>query len=425
MKIRRLVPLLCLPLISGAAEFDIVDVNDSTVSQKSWIALPYAFSTDAMGFTMGAVVLGKGYFQSNMSAGFSAYVGAEQEVQRDGKPDTARTYGLIGGFAGYRVPFFRRIFINFIASYAYYPNQRLYLDGSNDSDPQSVIRTQGYNNWSYIDLRFVLPIGEARFDPVRHYEMVRGRVVNRSGCGGGPPFVTGKTVLGFQPFYQKWTMDRVSQEPRWVSAGGRLYVEHDNTDYEDNPSRGYRFTLRWSQDFGGGTTQTWNAADFSYSHYFTMPSFAWTPLSTLALNGWTAYSPSWEHEDGVAFDEQHRPPPWEGARLGGFYRMRGYDSNRFSDRAALYFGAEYRMMLAWNPFYRVKWNPFPIDWIQVVPFVETGRVAPEYDLPELFSHLKFDAGLSLRALAAKTPVRIDVAGSSEGITSWVMIKQPF
>jgi hypothetical protein len=39
--------------------------------------------------------------------------------------------------------------------------------------------------------------------------------------------------------------------------------------------------------------------------------------------------------------------------------------------------------------------------------------------------MKFDAGISLRAMAAQVPVRVDLAYGDEGANFWVMVFQPF
>ncbi|MEA3523627.1 MAG: hypothetical protein U9R50_11735 [Campylobacterota bacterium] len=43
----------------------------------------------------------------------------------------------------------------------------------------------------------------------------------------------------------------------------------------------------------------------------------------------------------------------------------------------------------------------------------------------MLSDMKYDAGFSIRALAAKLPVRFDMAFGEEGSSMWVMIQQPF
>ena len=86
----------------------------------------------------------------------------------------------------------------------------------------------------------------------------------------------------------------------------------------------------------------------------------------------------------------NRPPAYAGATLGGLWKMRGYPSQRFSDKAAVYYAAELRMIPEWNPFERrsTVQEYVVIEWIQLVPFAEIGRVAPEWSLDTLHSDMK-------------------------------------
>jgi hypothetical protein len=64
--------------------------------------------------------------------------------------------------------------------------------------------------------------------------------------------------------------------------------------------------------------------------------------------------------------------------------------------------------------------------LQVVPFVEVGRVAPEWNMDRLHSDMKYDAaGLGVRLLAKGLTVRVDFAGSKEGFGTQMIIAQPF
>ena len=63
--------------------------------------------------------------------------------------------------------------------------------------------------------------------------------------------------------------------------------------------------------------------------------------------------------------------------------------------------------------------------MQFVPFVEVGRVAPEWSFSELHSDMKWDAGLGIRAWAQGIVVRIDMAYSDEGVGVQMMVSQPF
>ena len=107
--------------------------------------------------------------------------------------------------------------------------------------------------------------------------------------------------------------------------------------------------------------------------------------------------------------------------------MRGFPDQRFSDKAGIYYGAEYRMIPEWNPFNNWPWlqQYIGVQWIQLVPFVEAGRVAPSWNYKELNSAMKWDAGIGFRAMAKRLVVRIDLAGSNEGASVVMMAEQPF
>jgi len=438
--VKILLSILLLWSFSFAKEFIVQDLNDTKPS-KQWVALPYIFSSDATGLTGGVMGLWTGYVQPQMTMVLTVFMGEELTVQDDtAREEKARTAGIFFGVTGYKPSFSKRMFVDLLGSYAYYPNQRIYLDGSHESERKiedsrfneySPLQTQGYNNWMYMNLSYVLPIGESKESVLPTIVLDRGIAVNRDHIGGGIPFVTGQTVLETEIFYNKWQIDKYVSEPSLNTNGIRLILEHDNTDYPDNPSRGYSFEFKYSQDFGwGNSTQSWNSLEAKYSHYFELPNYSWSRQNVIALNAWTAYSPSWEQDvklnpNGQGVLDKHQTPMWEGARLGGWNRMRAYDSNRFNDKAALYGAVEYRVIPQFNPMRGQDWNPFKIDWFQTVLFAEAGRVNSSYDVGELVSDMKYDVGFSIRALAAKVPVRFEMAFGDEGSSMWVMVKQPF
>jgi hypothetical protein len=101
-----------------------------------------------------------------------------------------------------------------------------------------------------------------------------------------------------------------------------LYLDHNNTDYPSNPSRGYAFNGKISVGLGN-STQSWNAFEFDYSHYFGLDNFSWSKQSVFATNLWSAYSPYWDYsetfiDDGIL--KKNQTPMSEGARLGGGHK---------------------------------------------------------------------------------------------------------
>ena len=420
------------------AQFYVSD-KEQTKKDASWAVIPYAFDAESTGLTGGVAAIFSDVLQPQTHLVVTLYGGEKLDVYKELTPsivnqEQAYTQGWFVGFGGYKVPGTKRVFVTLLASHTYYPNQLIYVDGShqsqkNLSDTRSAtpLRTQGTCDWGTLTFEYVLPLGESKKDPLPHIVLDEGIAINRDDVGGGDVFTSGQTLVGTELFYEKVQADRLANRPKIATNGVRLYLQHNNTDYPDNPSRGYSFKLKGSVDFGGGaSTQSWNSIEASYSHYISLTQFSWTRYNVLALNLWSAYSPSWERdESNETVLDPHRPPMWEGAKLGGYTRMRGYDSNRFSDKAALYGALEWRFIPTYNPLRNKEWLPIAIDWFEGVMFVEAGRVNKRYNLAELTQDMKYDVGFSLRALAAKLPIRFDIAYGDEGTTMWVMIQQPF
>ena len=406
------------------------DVNLTSLTHvKDWIVLPYVFSTESTGFSGGVGVIKQGLLQPQTTLVATVFYGAEQDIITNGQEETANFSGGFLLFSDYKLPFTNRLFFSMYGMKSYFPKAKLYFNGENNSDQDQALVSSGASDFLYTTFSYVLPIGEGVDNPEGLYNLKNGFAMGREGYGGGAPFVTGRTSLGIKTFYSHNEYENYTEAPfsEWDSSGLRFFMRHENTDYDLNPSRGYQFQVQYSKDFGeGDSLQSWDFLEAKYNHYFNLPTFSWSQQNVLALSAWTGYSFSWDSDNtyGNTNIDAHRPPPQEGARLGGFNRMRGYGNNRFSDKAAFYASAEYRTILNYNPFRTNKYIPVAIDWFQVVPFVEVGRVNDTYNF-DLLSDMKYDVGISLRAMAAEIPVRIDVAYGDEGTNFWVMVYQPF
>jgi len=409
------------------------DLNVSSLTHvKDWIVLPYVFSTESTGFAGGLGVIKQGLLQPQTTLIATVFYGAEQDTITNGHPDTANFSGGFLMFTDYKLPFTNRLFFSLQGLKSYFPLARQYFEGENNSDRDHAIVSSGSSDFLYTTFKYILPIGEGIDNIDNIYDLKDGFAMGRENYGGGRPFVTGRTSVGIKTFYSHDEFENItgpssSPIPEWDTSGLRFFLHHENTDYDLNPSKGYQFQVQYSKDFGNGDSlQSWDFLEAKYNHYFNLPTFSGTKQNVLALSAWTGYSFSWDNTErfeGTQIDA-HRPPPWEGARLGGFFRMRGYENNRFSDKAAFYATAEYRAVLEYNPFRTNKFIPVAIDWFQVVPFVEAGRVNDKYNF-DLLSDMKYDVGISLRAMAAEVPVRVDVAYGDEGTNFWVMVYQPF
>ena len=409
--------------------------NTNVTKSKDWIVLPYVFSTDSTGFSGGIGAIKQGLLQPQTTLVASVFGGIPQKITIDSLEKEKSFYGGFLSFSNLKLPYTNRTFFSFMGIKSYFPKEIYYLDGSNNSKQKDVFNTSGNSDFFNTNFRYVLPLAEGLDNPEGLYTLHDGFAVNRKGYGNGSPFVTGRTSIGLKTFYQSntsetWTSQQIHQTsthtPQWNTNGLRFYLEHDNTDFDLNPSRGYHFMLQYSNDFGkGDSLQSWNFLSFKYNKYFNLDTFSFTKQNVLALSLWTGYSFSWDSNKEVFQDiDAHRPPLWEGGRLGGFNRLRAYDNNRFSDKAVFYATAEYRTILKYNPLKHNALIPVAIDWFQVVAFAEMGRVHDHYDF-DLLSDMKYDIGLSLRAMVAQLPVRFDVAYGEEGANMWVMINQPF
>ncbi len=430
------ITLLSATLLSGNLLNASEDTNLTT--SKDWIVLPYAFTAESTGFSGGIGVIKQGLFQPQTTLVASVFGGVTQDITINGEPNEANFSGGFISFTDYKLPYTNRFFFSLMGLKSYFPRANYYIHGSNDSNKDDLFTTSGDSNFFYTTFKFVLPLGEGLDNPEGLYRLQDGFAMGREGYGGGTPFITGRTSIGLKTFFQSNTSDETERwqdsdwwekdtdVPTWGSNGLRLFLTHDNTDFDLNPSRGYHFQVQYSKDFGKGESlQSWDFLEFKYNQYFDLDTFSFTKQNVLALSMWTGYSYSWDNDSEIAPGfNAHRPPMWEGARLGGFNRMRGYDNNRFSDKAVFYATAEYRAILNWNPLKKNSLIPVAVDWFQVVGFVEVGRVHDQYNF-DLLSDMKYDVGISLRAMAAQLPVRLDIAYSDEGTNMWVMIQQPF
>lgn len=433
MKMNRnlLLSLLTTSVLLNASS----DANITT--SKDMVIIPFVFSSESTGFAGGFAFIKQGLFQPQTTLVASLFYGASQDITINGRPEQANFSGAFLAFSNYKLPYTNRLFFSLIGLKSYFPKSSYNLKSSTKSKPDDVFITSGDSDFFHTTFRYVLPIGEGLENPEGLYSLLDGFAMDREGYGGGTPFVTGRTSLGIKTFFQEntyenwtdfslWTDANLDTIPSWRTNGLRFFLTHDNTDFDLNPSRGYHFDFRYSKDFGKrDSLQSWDFMEFKYNQYFNLDTFSFTQQNVLALSLWTGYSFSWDTENEIAPGiDAHRPPIWEGGRLGGFNRMRGYANNRFTNKAAFYAAAEYRMILNYNPLKKNDLVPVAVDWFQVVAFVEAGRVHENYNL-DLLSDMKYDVGLSLRAMAAQLPVRFDIAYGDEGVNMWVMVQQPF
>ena len=278
-----------------------------------------------------------------------------------------------------------------------FANQRA---GSNDSDRDDFITGSGLDSFYRLRLKYLLPIGSGRDQVLPAYQLSDGLLA--SGESGGTawnPLSSGRTFLELRPFYRTQNIANDDIDEEQSTNGLEFAVFWDNRDYPHNPSRGNALTLKLTRDWGlADSTTSWTSLSAEYDQYIRLGKIEGFRQSVLALDFWTAYSPTWDVQaDGRV---AHKPPGFLGAHLGGLFRMRAYPSQRFSDKAAVYYAAELRMVPTWNFFDSLPWlqERMGVEWIQFVGFAELGRVAPRYALRELHRDMRWDLGLGAPGL---------------------------
>jgi hypothetical protein len=396
---------------------------DGQFSEQT-LKLPYAFYNENFGFAGGFVYgkVGKPQKQAFMLA--TGIVG---------------TKGGMGFLVGrdIQMPIIDRLFLDPIVSVGYFSDNESYIDGnpdfpneragSNDSDEDNFVEGDGWDNFFRLKFKYLLPIGNGRDDIISTIKLKDGLPISEPKGGTSlNPFKSGRSYLEMRPFYRSQEIDGDDVDETVKTNGIDFSLFWDNRDFDANPSKGIGFRGKVSRDFGWfNSSGSWTNVEGELDVYFPFKMGNWLRRGVVALNHWTAYSPTWDVESDGSIS--NRPPAYTGATLGGLWRMRGYPAQRFNDRAATYYAAELRLIPEWNPFDnwpRVQ-KYVGIEWLQFVPFAELGRVAEDWNFSDLHSDMKWCAGFGVRAWAQGIVIRIDTAYSKEGIGLQMMIAQPF
>jgi surface antigen Omp85-like protein len=407
-----------------------VTVQKDGTFKPQELALPYAFYNQNFGAAAGFVYGASGWPQKQATLLGTAIAGTDNAL------------ALLGIVRDVQAPFTNRLFLDADAVLSWYgtiysytngnPAYRGQQAGSNNSRDNDYIRGPGNDYIGRVKFRYLLPIGNGEDEVISTYVLDQGLLVK--GAQGGSswnPFTSGKTYLEVRPYWREQEVrsyfDRLDQK----TNGADFSIVRDNTDFPKNPSTGSFVRARYTQDWGYfDSTTKYNVIDVEFAKYFSLGPSENFRQRVLALDFWTANSPSWDdsttkNNGEVVFE---RPPAWAGATLGGLWRMRAYPTGRFHDQAAIYYSAEYRMIPEWNPFEKNEWiqNNLGIAWWQWVPFVEAGRVAPDWDIRTLHSAMKFDGGFGVRAVAKGIVIRVDFAmGNAGNYGVQMMVAQPF
>ncbi len=409
--------------------------KDMSIDEKRTGWLPYAFATDSLGTAIGVAAFSSGQFQPQSSLFGTVFATSNESALAALALSDVRFGGSRWFFDGF-------VFVD------HFTDQRFYGDydqdpsqaraGSNDSNENDFITGKSNELTLNLALKYRFPIGSIKDDPVAVYRLQQGLL--RSGPSGGKewnPLNSGQTTFGSMFFFtyrdlSDFTVgpdgqDVNTEELTAKTNGLEFWLEHDNTDFPRNPSRGSRQLIKVTRDFGwGDSSNSWTNVQADLSKYFDLGDSNWFRQRVLAFNFWTSDTPTWKTDPDNPTVISNRPPPSYGSTLGGYDRLRAYPSGRFHDRAAVYYATELRLIPQTQPLRDLPiLNYFEIDWWQIVPFVEAGRVGPSYNSDLFTKDLKWSAGVGLRLMTFRLPVRLDFAVSEEGPSVWAMFAQPF
>ena len=421
--------IFCSLFFAWSAYAQIMLVTPEKGFEKKVLKIPYAFYNESYGAAAGFVY---------------GVTGAPQKQAvfiATGVAGTEGSFSLFLVERNIQLPLLKRLFVDTDIALSKFGDLRVYTDGnpdfpderagSNESDKDNYIEGDGADNYVRLKLKYLLPIGHGKDEIIPTQVLEKGLLSSGAvGATSWNPLASGRTYLEMRLYArdQKVESDYLTDDEDKTRAI-ELSVFRDNTDFPLNPSKGSTVRLRFTRDWGGfDSTAPWTVLDGEYSQYFPLVETETFRQRVIALGFWTADVLTWDdyhREDGKAIF--HRPPTYAGASLGGIFRMRGYPSARFSDKASIYYAAEYRMIPKWNPFDGIAWvkKYLEIAWWQWVPFVEVGRVAPTWSFKELHSDMKYDIGLGIRVMAKELVVRVDTAVSEEEFGVQMMIGHPF
>lgn len=411
---------------SATAQHILRDVRHSDPNEPRTFVLPYAFSSETFGFSVGTTGVASGLWQEQATLYGNAFMGTNQ------------SYQIVSGAYDLRVPRQNRLFVSPEVQVTRYGNVHAYIDGnpdfsgrragSNDSHEANYIKNSAWDTGANLRFRYVLPCGHGSTQVVNRVTLDRGML--HSPPVGGPqwnPLVSGRTYLIIDPFFRNQRIDRDVGERSLLSQGVRFGILHDNTDFAVNPSRGSRQRLALARDWGTlSGTDPWTQWEAEYSKFFSLGATERHRQRVLAFNTWLSDVPTWETQTvGTVTTVNYRPPYFEGSTLGGLDRMRAFSLNRFHDRSALYYSVEYRAIPNWNLFEAFSWLPVDIHWWQWVVYGEVGRVSDSLNMRELHRDMKWDLGFGIRTFSEGIIGRLGFAFSEEDWSMLALFGHPF
>ncbi|SDI63893.1 hypothetical protein SAMN04488540_102293 [Ferrimonas sediminum] len=401
----------------GGAVHDTSGGSAGTEGQSRNAVVPFVFSSSSMGFTGAAAGSFQGLLQpQSQIVGVGAYSNNDSYVAFLG------IYNLTFSDSS-------RWFVDLEAINATFKESQVYVDGApgfdggaggHGSDENNFVLGQEDQQRYAASFRYVLPFGAGENRPFRLRQAFGPEPmlpVDQQLDGESPLALSSITI---KPFYESRQIADGDQEE---TGGIALRLDMDARNYVPSPSRGYRFEFDLQRDWGSGDRSSYTSWQAQYAHYLNLGSNSWSQQQTLSLTAYLADVPTW---DSGSEGKEHRPPWFAQSKLGGWDRLRGYQSDRFHDRNAIYYGAEYRSVPTWQPQGSIPFiDRYYFPWWQFAAYVGVGRVHDEFDLSTLHQEMNWSAGFGIRFWVENVLARLDIAYGAEGNQVRVVVNQPF
>ncbi|TKB56699.1 BamA/TamA family outer membrane protein [Ferrimonas aestuarii] len=401
------LPLLANEGISDNAPDTSVETAQAAQAQpgKRNAVVPFLFSSTSMGTTLAAAGSFRGIFQP------------QAQLIAVGAYSNNDSYIAYGGL--HNLSFGpKRWKLDLEAFSGTFKESEVYLNGSHNSEQQDYVTGEEHQERYSIHFRYLLPLGAGADASANRRQAFSPMPPQSDSVSHQSPTDQPWVTLGFKPFYYTATVADFDEEK---TAGLELKLDVDARNYVPSPSSGYRFEVDMQRDWGADDRDSYTNWQAQYSQYFDLGVNQYSKQQTLSLTAYLADTPTWDKDNNT-----HQAPYFAQNRLGGWDRLRGYTANRFHDRSAIFYGAEYRATPNYQPQSQIPFiNRYQMPWWQWSLFAGVGRVHDEFDLGELHQDLKWSAGFGARLWVENVLVRMDIGYSEEGNQVRVVVNQPF
>ena len=215
--------------------------------EKFTFAVPYGFYSETTELAFGASWIASGYGQPQQKLLLNGFAG---------------TNGSLAFFAygqDTRVPFFERLYVDTRMILGDYKDVNSYRPGnpdfsavdagSNGSDIDDYVESDGTDYYLRYNFRYLLPIGHGK-QVIHTYQTEAGMLLPESAPGGVVESLESGRVFLENEFFRAQNFDDPSgNEFESTTSGVNWAIIYDNRDFYMNPSRGSRTALELSRDF--------------------------------------------------------------------------------------------------------------------------------------------------------------------------------